>query len=236
MSNHPIVDVLNTKFGGLISRGAHGPESGAACILEVVAQARGLRHTDCPSVVGMPDIRAINDVFTDDSARSLAMVRLGVALWDWAMWGQERQVAYVRAVALATIREILPIALEATGLSEHAKACRGATDLDAARAAAAAAAAAARAAAAADAAAAAARAAAAAAAYAVSAAAAYAVSAAAASAAARAASAAAAAAYAARAASAAAAADAADAADARNMTPTLAVDIWVRCAVQGVAL
>lgn len=86
--------------------------------------------------LGLPDIRRIGDAYLDDASRTAALLLWLDALDGWAEWPEARRVDWVNIVALRTIREILPIALDAVGLPNHAKACRKAADLDSARAAA----------------------------------------------------------------------------------------------------
>lgn len=135
MPSHPIVDVLNTRFGGVISSGAHAPEASSACILEVISQARGVVWSDSPQTLDMPDVRLINDAFRTDGARTLAAVRLGVALWDYPEWDAPRRIRFVTAVAIATVREILPTLLRVAGFPLHADACAAAGTIGAAAAA-----------------------------------------------------------------------------------------------------
>src|SRR5688572_33238199 len=115
MSNHPIVDVLNNKLGGIISSGCHSEGEGACCILEVVSVAKGIPWTDHPGRTGMPDIRGINDAFRDPGKRTLAMVRLGVALYDYSEWSEARRLAFAIALVLYTVREVLAPTLRLVG-------------------------------------------------------------------------------------------------------------------------
>jgi len=98
MSSHPIVDVLNRVLGGLLRRGAHTAPDEGACILEACSLARGVPFSDSCCEVQMPDIRGLNDAFQSDEARTLAMVRLGVALWDWREWSWEHQERFARTL------------------------------------------------------------------------------------------------------------------------------------------
>ena len=47
---------VKKRFGGKIFSGCHSPD-GKACILEACSIARGLKWTDSPATIGMPDLR-----------------------------------------------------------------------------------------------------------------------------------------------------------------------------------
>lgn len=51
----------------------------------------------------MPDIRPINDAYASDDIRSIDMVRLGVALWDYPTWDIARRVRWAQALAARTV-------------------------------------------------------------------------------------------------------------------------------------
>lgn len=104
MAQHPIVDTLNQLTGGRISSGHHSENSGKACILDCISKARGVAWTDSPRVLDMPDIRPLNDAYKSDDTRSIDMVRLGVALWDYPSWPVSRRVAFVKALADQTVK------------------------------------------------------------------------------------------------------------------------------------
>jgi hypothetical protein len=145
-------EVLNERFGGLLMGGKHNKEDGACCAVELCRTARGLPFGDTPVFL---DYRALNDApWSSNAVRTEHMLPMMEALFDFGDWSKARQTKWARTVALRTIREVLPIALEAAGVDAAiVKACREAPNLRAAeeaaaRAAAAAAAGAARAAAA----------------------------------------------------------------------------------------
>lgn len=128
--------------GGVLAHGAHraqDPASCPVCVLELAALKKLGKLTDSPGEVGLPDIRGINDAYLDDARRTAALLPWLDALDGWSEWPEARRIAWTMIVSLRTIREILPIALDAAGLPDHAKACRAATDLVSARASAAAA-------------------------------------------------------------------------------------------------
>lgn len=99
MAQHPIVDTLNQLTNGRISKGHHAEASGKACILDCISKARGVAWTDSPEKLDMPDIRALNDAYVSDEVRSIDMVRLGVALWDYPAWPVARRVRFVTRLA-----------------------------------------------------------------------------------------------------------------------------------------
>lgn len=103
MAQHPIVDTLNRCFSGRIAGGNHAENEGKACILNIVSKARGVKWTDSPEALDMPDIRALNDAYASDETRSIDMVRLGVALWDYPSWPVDRRVRWAQALAARTV-------------------------------------------------------------------------------------------------------------------------------------
>ena len=136
---------LAKRFTGLISKGSHDTDS-IGCALEVWSQYEGRAWTDDPTRLEMPDLRPLNDgPWSSDLARTIALAPVLIAVAP--IWRNPVQrVAWVRAVALETVRQILPIALRANGLVVEADRCAAVTDLAAAEAAGAAARAAAEAA------------------------------------------------------------------------------------------
>lgn len=133
---HPFDKVLALRFNGLLKRGKHRPD-GEACALEAASVARGNEWSDVPAAAGLPDIRPLNDAgWSSDEARTRAMRPLVKALWGWPEWSEKKRVAWARRVALRTVREVLPIALDAAGLRRDAQACRAARTLRSAAAAA----------------------------------------------------------------------------------------------------
>lgn len=128
LETHPLAVVVRERFGGRLSACAHEP-NGCACVLEAASCVRGVNWCDDPEAVGLPDMRPINDAFRDDETRTRCMLPVAIALWDWPQWSDDRRVAWVRAVVLRTVREILPIALRACGFEQSAAACERAEDL-----------------------------------------------------------------------------------------------------------
>ena len=143
-------NVLATYGKGVLSSGGHGPDEGLYCALECVSLARhnGRKNfTDSRELLGMPDIRPLNDaMWSSDQARTEALLPLIAALSDWSQWSTTRQHKWATIVAVETVRQIIS---RLTHLPDVVrKQCRQALDAGAAEAAmAAAAAAAARAAA-----------------------------------------------------------------------------------------
>src|SRR5262245_37706993 len=100
-------DVI-AKHGGVLKRGAHKPEQGECCILEARSICLGLEMTDSPAKTGMPDIRRLNDAsWSSDQIRTEQMIRLTVALSDWATWPNERERAWVDRVVVETVKQII---------------------------------------------------------------------------------------------------------------------------------
>ena len=115
------------RFRGVINSGSHY-QDGEACVLEVGHAALDMRWSDSPDL--WPDIRSLNDAaWPNDYERTVNMTRLMEAVWTWSEWPLKRQISFVTAVALRTIREVLPIALEAVGMPENAQQCRDAVTL-----------------------------------------------------------------------------------------------------------
>ena len=125
-------EVIDARFGGVLRHGKH-EEDGQACALEAVSVARGVKWTDAPRLVGMPDLRPINDGrWSSDEARTEALVPVLIALWDWPDWSDARRQAWAERIVLRTVREVLPLAM--TRWPEHAAACVAAETLQQAKA------------------------------------------------------------------------------------------------------
>ena len=138
-------EFIENRFNGRISEGAHEPDS-IGCALEVWSKYEGRRWTDDPTKLEMPDLRPLNDgPWSSDLARTTALVPVLVAVAP--VWRDlNKREAWVRTIALETIRQILPIGLRARGLTTEARRCEAVANLVEAAKAAEAAAAAARAA------------------------------------------------------------------------------------------
>jgi len=123
---------LRTLFdAGLV--GGLGTES-QTCIEGAIALACGEGLTDMPSCVAEPDRRwaiRINDAkWSSEAVRAdalwpVALAQIGTAGADRLPWA--------RAIALGTVRRVLPLLLDERGLTKEAAACRAAEDLEAAR-------------------------------------------------------------------------------------------------------
>jgi len=121
--------ILDERFNGVIYSGTHRPD-GKCCLLEFASQAKGIPWTDSPAETGYPDLRPLNDApWSSDEVRTQAMLPLLVSLAWWADADEARRKRFTNAVALRTIREVLPIALRAAGLELSAVRCESAKDL-----------------------------------------------------------------------------------------------------------
>ena len=122
------LDYLSTVT---LTAGAHAEPGGSVCVMEAVACALGLPHSDCPPCTDAPlatAFRAVNDWsgWRNDAARTAFMrpylQRLGrLALAD----RHAPYAAYGYAAADVACRVIAPMALDAAGMGEHAAALRG---------------------------------------------------------------------------------------------------------------
>ena len=72
----------------------------------------------------------ILDAYLDAPRRAAATEPVAVALSDWSAWPEARRIAWAQAVALRTIREVLPDALRAAGLPRQAAVCAAAVTMD----------------------------------------------------------------------------------------------------------
>ena len=110
---------LSQLDDGVLRHGAHKPGR-EFCALEFVAQVRHLESddedsgvdteywTDRPETTRLPDLRPINDgPWSSDQARTIALLPVLAALWDWADWSPIRQQTWVEHVAIATVRDII---------------------------------------------------------------------------------------------------------------------------------
>ncbi len=112
IATHPLIATVESRFGGIITKGSHTPD-GAACLHEALNIARGEEWSDNPG--GIPDLRSLNDApWSSDALRTKHMLAVGVAvLWPWPEWSPERRTAFARYTAEHTIRVIVPMALRA---------------------------------------------------------------------------------------------------------------------------
>ena len=122
-----IQETLDERFGGLLRHGVHGPDS-EVCAIELVTAWHGLPWGDDASRAGIPDLRPLNDApWASDQARTQALMPVLEAFLDWGEWSEDRHCCCMEAIILRTIREVLPIALRASGLLAEANACNAAT-------------------------------------------------------------------------------------------------------------
>src|SRR5262245_2466956 len=97
-------EYIAERFGVLTS-GSHTPD-GAACALEARSQYERRAWTDAPSYLDMPDLRPLNDApWSSDAARTAAMAPMLMAVAP--VWRSDKRQAWVKAVVLATVREII---------------------------------------------------------------------------------------------------------------------------------
>ena len=134
LSKKRITETINSDFGGIIAGGSHA-ENGEGCTLECYSRMLGLGWTDDPVVLGIWDIRGLNDGFTDDAERTKWMIPL---LWRYQgsrkEWSRERQQKTIERIVIETVRQIVS---ELPGLPKDvAKQCREADFLSAAHSAA----------------------------------------------------------------------------------------------------
>lgn len=129
---HIFVETLNARFGGILSHGPHEPGL-LACVHEVASIARGGQWSARPA--GMPDLRLLNDaLWSDDAARTAALVPVAVALWDWEAWPSSVRAGWVQRLVDRSMREILPNALRVAGLWAEAGQCSREGTIEALRA------------------------------------------------------------------------------------------------------
>ena len=122
--------LLTTRFRDVLSHGTHEANS-KACALEARNAALGLDWSDSPG--DYLDLRSLNDgPWRSDQARTEALLPVLRATWDWPSWSPERQQRWAAAVALRTVKEVLPVALRACGLEAEAAASEQAPTLAAA--------------------------------------------------------------------------------------------------------
>jgi hypothetical protein len=121
---------LLAENGGVLHSGQHAKGVCKVCVRELRCLALDLpKWTDLPDGNSPTDraCQVLNDAdWSSDAARTKACLPLALLTESEAAEGWEQQ--YV----LRTIREILPIALRADGLEDHAVACVSAEDLEAA--------------------------------------------------------------------------------------------------------
>lgn len=129
--------VLSVVDAGLIRGAGAVAAPGRVCLEQAIALALGDGLTDEPRCVHAADRRwglGTNDSCPLDDAQRAAALRK-VSVYQLGTAGTDRG-AWVRALALGAIREVLPIALRAAQIEEHALACEQATTLAGATAAA----------------------------------------------------------------------------------------------------
>lgn len=117
------------RYGG-VKAGSHQHRR-ECCILEAVSVCEGRDWTSDPIQLDRPEVRPLNDApWPDDVVRTEQMLRLAPLLEAWPGWGNEKRVAWVKAVALRTVREVLSITLRAANINERlVVACEKAEDL-----------------------------------------------------------------------------------------------------------
>jgi len=89
--------VLHTIFDGVFTHGSHSYFWHGGCVNEVLNYSLGMGMSDQTDRV--PDLRLFNDSpWTNDQARTDAILPLIISLWDWAEWGDERRMWWTRRV------------------------------------------------------------------------------------------------------------------------------------------
>ena len=132
MTTEELQEALNRFDKGLLYRGSHNPDSKEFCALEFDSIVRGRKWSDKP--ITLPDIRPINDAFTDNKVRTEFLLPVMAALWDWSFWSNEKKQRWITKVVIRTVQEIIS---ELPKLSENIRyQCRNCNSLDEARAAA----------------------------------------------------------------------------------------------------
>ena len=130
--------ILNWK----LLKGSHGfpGPDGGTCINEAAIVAAGFEYRkiescfDCPPCFSRPIATyaiALNDNMPDDLRQELLMPF--VTRLAGTADKPEIESARIKMIAFRTIRDVLPIALRAAGLHEHAARCAAVKDFDAAR-------------------------------------------------------------------------------------------------------
>src|SRR5690606_31928557 len=126
-----LTEILNTRFGGVLNTGKHNPPDGDcnACILELCSIAMGIDWTDDPELVGLPDIRPINDIQgISPRHRAARMIELATAYWGWSNWTAEERKRTVSRIAILTVNRLIA---ELPGLSDAIRQqCRDAVTIE----------------------------------------------------------------------------------------------------------
>jgi hypothetical protein len=130
MNIQTLKDLL-AENGGVLHSGPHNKGDCKVCVRELRCLALGLPEwTDLPDGDSPTDsaCQVLNDAcWMSDQDRTDACLPLAL------LTESEAPAGWVDQYILRTIREILPTALRAAGLEDHAVACESAKDLDAAR-------------------------------------------------------------------------------------------------------
>jgi hypothetical protein len=129
MNIQTLKDLL-AENGGVLRAGKHDKGACKVCVRELRCLALELPEwTDLPDGDSPTDraCQVLNDAgWSSDAARTKACLPLALLTESEAAEGWEQQYL------LRVIREILPTALRAAGLGDHAVACESAEDLEAA--------------------------------------------------------------------------------------------------------
>lgn len=125
--------ILKVADQGLTS-GLGLPEPGLTCAEGAIAIALGLPFSDepvCTHRCALP-ITLNDSSWSSEKARAEGMRPLLVMQLGTAQWNIEQERSFASAVALGTVRRVLPQALDAVGLEDHANKCRKVESLKAA--------------------------------------------------------------------------------------------------------
>jgi len=108
----------------ILKVGSHKDSSCEQCILELCSAVLGKKWTDNPRILGLPDLRPLNDAhWTSDKIRTEQMLRVAVAIWPWRESSVEKKISFSRKLAELTIRRVLPLVLREANMPNQALTC-----------------------------------------------------------------------------------------------------------------
>src|SRR5690606_6015529 len=106
ISTSDIRKTIEDRFGGVVTFGAHAKDGCSACILEALSVCKGIEWTDSPKILGVPDIRPINDApWSSDAIRTEHMLRLLEAVLPWERWSTKQRQVFAEQLAILTVQE-----------------------------------------------------------------------------------------------------------------------------------
>jgi hypothetical protein len=108
---------LKSHGSAALYDGGHSFTDGACCALECVAVAQAMKRgskpdeeafTAEPAVLGMPDVRDLNDgQWLSDESRTKHMLPMLAALSGWADWTPSRRELFLKYAAIQTVQQIV---------------------------------------------------------------------------------------------------------------------------------